>query len=55
MAMLVVQVTLGILTLLLVVPTPLAATHQAGALVLFTLALFVWHQVRPVGEAGGAT
>ena len=35
------QVTLGISTLLLHVPVPLAATHQAGALLLFTVALYV--------------
>ncbi len=36
------QVGLGIATLLLVVPVPLASTHQAGALILFT-ALVVLH------------
>lgn len=41
-----VQVTLGITTLLYVVPIPLAAAHQAGALVLFTLALYVLHALR---------
>jgi heme a synthase len=41
-----VQVTLGITTLLYVVPVPLAAAHQAGALVLFTLALLVRHALR---------
>jgi heme a synthase len=34
-----VQVALGIATLLLVVPIPLAALHQAGAVLLFTFAL----------------
>ncbi len=43
---LVVQVALGITTLLYVVPIPLAAAHQAGALVLFSLALFVLHALR---------
>jgi cytochrome c oxidase assembly protein subunit 15 len=38
-----IQVALGISTLLLVVPTWLGATHQAGALVLFTSALYVNH------------
>jgi cytochrome c oxidase assembly protein subunit 15 len=33
------QAGLGVVTLLLTVPLPLAALHQAGALVLFTLAL----------------
>jgi len=39
------QVTLGISTLLLHVPVPLAATHQAGALLLFTAALFLHHHL----------
>ena len=38
-----VQVTLGVTTLLYVVPIPLAAAHQAGALVLFSLALYSLH------------
>jgi cytochrome c oxidase assembly protein subunit 15 len=38
-----VQVTLGVTTLLYVVPVPLAAAHQAGALVLFSLALYTLH------------
>ncbi len=40
------QVTLGISTLLLHVPVPLAATHQGGALVLLTALLFVNHRIR---------
>jgi cytochrome c oxidase assembly protein subunit 15 len=44
--MLAIQVSLGISTLLLVVPLPLAAAHQAGALLLFTAALWVNHQLR---------
>jgi cytochrome c oxidase assembly protein subunit 15 len=39
------QVTLGISTLLLHVPTPLAATHQAGALLLLTVVLVVNHRL----------
>ena len=46
MTMVIIQVTLGISTLLLHVPIPLAASHQAGALLLFTLILFVTHQIR---------
>lgn len=38
-----VQITLGVATLLYVVPIPLAAAHQAGALVLFSLALYSLH------------
>ncbi len=37
----VLQVALGISTLLLHVPVPLAATHQAGALLLLTAAVFL--------------
>jgi cytochrome c oxidase assembly protein subunit 15 len=37
------QVTLGISTLLLVVPVPLAAAHQAGALALFSVVLWALH------------
>jgi cytochrome c oxidase assembly protein subunit 15 len=44
--MAVVQVGLGIWTLLLQVPIALAAAHQAGALLLFTFALFVNHELR---------
>ena len=46
LAMTLLQVTLGISTLLLLVPIPLASAHQAGALVLFTLALFTMHALR---------
>ena len=49
--MLAIQVTLGISTLLLAVPVALAATHQAGALVLLTLALLVNHQLRTGSSA----
>ena len=40
------QITLGISTLLLFVPVPLAAVHQAGALLVFTAALFLVHSLR---------
>jgi cytochrome c oxidase assembly protein subunit 15 len=42
----VLQVTLGISTLLLHVPVTLAAAHQGGALVLLTAMLFVNHRMR---------
>jgi len=45
LAALVLQVTLGISTLLLVVPVALAAAHQAGAIILLTAALFVSQQL----------
>ena len=38
---LILQISLGIATLLSVVPLGLAATHQAGAMVLFTASLWV--------------
>ncbi|MCX7184142.1 MAG: COX15/CtaA family protein [Nitrosospira sp.] len=44
--MLAVQISLGIATLLLVVPLPLAAAHQGGAVLLFTAALWVSHKLR---------
>lgn len=40
------QVVLGITTLLLAVPTILGATHQAVAMLLFTVSLFVLHSLR---------
>jgi cytochrome c oxidase assembly protein subunit 15 len=40
------QVCLGISTLLLVVPIPLAAAHQAGAVMLLSLTLFALHSLR---------
>ena len=46
LAMLVIQVTLGISTLLQHVPVALGAAHQGGALALFTIMLFVAQQIR---------
>jgi cytochrome c oxidase assembly protein subunit 15 len=40
------QVALGIATLLLVVPVPLAAAHQGGAVLLLTAALMANHALR---------
>jgi len=42
----VLQIALGISTLLLVVPTFLAASHQAVAMLLFTVALYLCHGLR---------
>ena len=39
-----IQVGLGISTLVFVVPIPLAAAHQAGAMVLFCASLWVVHE-----------
>ena len=44
--MLALQIALGIGTLLLVVPVPLAAAHQAGAVLLLTAALLANHALR---------
>ena len=44
--MLVIQITLGITTLLFVMPTALAASHQAGALLLFTFSIIMNHNLR---------
>ncbi|MCH8071877.1 MAG: COX15/CtaA family protein [Proteobacteria bacterium] len=44
----VLQVALGIATLLLVVPVSLAAIHQAVAMLLFTVALYLCHGLRRV-------
>jgi len=46
LGMLAIQVMLGISTLLLAVPVPLAAAHQAGAVLLLTAALWVGHELR---------
>ncbi len=40
------QVALGISTLLLIVPIPLAAAHQAGAVLLLTAAIVFRHALR---------
>jgi cytochrome c oxidase assembly protein subunit 15 len=46
LVMLIIQIALGIATLLMVVPVPLAAAHQAGAMLLFSAALFTRHALR---------
>lgn len=45
-AALILQITLGISTLLLEVPVSLGAAHQAGALILFTVSLFTLHSLK---------
>lgn len=42
------QVVLGISTLLMYVPVPLAATHQSGSLVLLSLAIWLSHELKHV-------
>jgi cytochrome c oxidase assembly protein subunit 15 len=44
----VLQVALGIATLLLIVPISLAAIHQAVAMLLFTVALYLCHGLRRI-------
>jgi len=52
LAMLLAQVSLGISTLVLVVPLSLAALHQAGAVLLFAAALHAAHVLRrQVGDS----
>ena len=46
MALVVAQIALGIATLLFVVPIPLAAAHQAGAVLVFAAALNLVHALR---------
>jgi cytochrome c oxidase assembly protein subunit 15 len=46
LAALALQIALGIATLMLAVPVPLAAAHQAGALLVFSAALFAAHSLR---------
>ena len=46
LGLLLLQVLLGILTLVHVVPLPLAAAHQAGAVAVLTAALYVNHALR---------
>jgi cytochrome c oxidase assembly protein subunit 15 len=50
LVMLAVQVTLGVSTLLEAVPVPLAAAHQAGAMLLFATVLWVNHSLRVGGN-----
>ena len=52
LAVVLLQVALGISTLLLVVPVPLAVAHQAGALLLFTAALVAHYSVRGYSVRG---
>jgi cytochrome c oxidase assembly protein subunit 15 len=44
-----IQFCLGVATLLLVVPIPLAAAHQANAVLALTAAVLLVHRLRPTG------
>lgn len=46
LAMVYMQAALGIGTLLLYVPTPVAATHQSGSLVLLSMSVWLIHELR---------
>lgn len=46
-----VQFSLGVSTLLLVVPVPLAAAHQANAVLALTAAVVLVHRLRPAARA----
>lgn len=48
LAMLVIQISLGIATLLHQVPVALASLHQAGAMILFAKLIFLNHKLRTV-------
>ncbi|MGH8849610.1 MAG: COX15/CtaA family protein, partial [Casimicrobiaceae bacterium] len=50
LAALIAQFALGVASLLLVVPLPLAAAHQAGAVLLFAAALNAAHALRDPGR-----
>ena len=50
LGMLVIQIILGISTLLMRVPVALGATHQGGAALLFMATLFAWHSLRRSGR-----
>ncbi len=50
LGMLVIQVSLGVATILLHVPVVIAATHQGGAIVLLTLVLFITREIKPERE-----
>jgi cytochrome c oxidase assembly protein subunit 15 len=48
------QFALGVATLLLVVPIPLAGAHQAGAVILLTVAIVLRHALRPARKLDAA-
>jgi len=50
LAMLVIQVSLGVATLLLNMPVAIAVIHQGGAIVLFTIALFISRDIKQENE-----
>ena len=51
LAMLVLQVTLGVLILLLHMPVPIAVSHQGGAIILLTILVFISRELKPESYA----
>ncbi len=47
LSMLVIQISLGVATILLSVPVVIAASHQGGAIILLTLALYITREIKP--------
>ncbi|XP_064630260.1 heme A synthase COX15-like [Lineus longissimus] len=48
MGMALIQVSLGITTLLTYVPTPLAATHQSGSLILLSISIWLMKELKRI-------
>jgi len=51
LAMLVIQVTLGVATVLLKVPVAIGASHQGGAVLLLSIIIFIVREIRPEQKA----
>ncbi|MCP4272703.1 MAG: heme A synthase [Gammaproteobacteria bacterium] len=51
LAMLVIQISLGVATLLLNMPVAIAVLHQGGAIVLFTIALYISRDIKQENQA----
>jgi len=51
LAMLVTQVTLGVATILLHMPVVIAVSHQGGAILLLTIAIFITREIKQEKEA----
>jgi len=54
-AMALAQATLGVITLLLVVPIGWALAHQTGAQIVFALAVVAWHKIARTQTVSAAT
>ena len=51
LAILIIQISLGVATILLNVPVVIAVSHQAGAILLFSILLYITQEIKP--EAKG--